>query len=137
EVCGGPVRSSPQARHLDAVMREFGLGESYALLVRPGDDTVGLSRREVLERVRSSTLLLNVMGFLNDEEILAATPRRVFLDIDPGFPQMWKALGLADPFAGHDAFVTIAENIGKPTCSIPTCGLEWLTTRQPIVLEEW
>jgi len=41
------------------------------------------------------------------EELRAPVPLRVFLDIDPGFPQMWHALGLADPFAGHDAFVML------------------------------
>ena len=49
------------------------------------------------------------MGYLDDEEILAASPIRVFLDIDPGFPQMWHELGLADVFQGHDRFVTIGE----------------------------
>jgi hypothetical protein len=61
----------------------------------------------------------------------------VFLDIDPGFGQMWHELGLVDIFQGHDDFVTIGENIGRPGCSIPTCGLAWITTRQPVVLELW
>src|SRR5262245_56558674 len=77
------------------------------------------------------------MGFLNHEKILAAARRRIFLDIDPGFGQMWHALGLRDIFHGHDAHVTIAENIGQPSWGIPTCGLEWTTTRQPVVLEQW
>ena len=81
--------------------------------------------------------LINVMGFFNDGEILAAAPRRVFLDIDPGFGQMWQASGLHDTFRGHDAYVTIAENIGEPECTIPACGLPWITTRQPVVLSEW
>ena len=50
---------------------------------------------------------------------------------------MWRELGLRDALAGHDAYVTTAGNIGKPGCSIPTCGLEWITTRQPIVLDDW
>jgi hypothetical protein len=50
---------------------------------------------------------------------------------------MWQALGLADVFTGHDAWVTIAENMGRPGCKIPTCGLDWLTTRQPVFLEAW
>jgi hypothetical protein len=33
--------------------------------------------------------------------------------------------------------VTIAENIGEPSCRIPTCGLDWITTRQPVVLSQW
>ena len=89
------------------------------------------------QEVRDSTLLLNVMGFLRDEELLGLASKRVFLDIDPGFPQMWHALGLHDAFVGHDAFVTIGTNIGQPACVIPTCGLTWITTPQPIVLERW
>ena len=77
------------------------------------------------------------MGFLNDEEILASARRRIFLDIDPGFGQMWHALGLHDMFGRHDAYVTIAANMGQPSCGIPTCGLDWVTTRQPVVLDEW
>jgi hypothetical protein len=127
----------PRVRRLGQVLDEFGLGDSFALLGGPAAETVGLPRAAVLERARRSRLLLNVMGYLDDEELLAAVPLRVFLDIDPGFPQMWSALGLADVFPGHDAYVTIAENIGKPGCSIPTCGLDWRTTRQPVVLEHW
>lgn len=78
-----------------------------------------------------------VMGFLDDEEILAAAPTRVFLDIDPGFGQMWQTLGLHEMFRGHDTFVTIGENIGQATCTIPTCGLNWITMRQPVVLDAW
>jgi hypothetical protein len=77
------------------------------------------------------------MGFLDDEEILGGAPRRVFLDIDPGFGQMWRELGLADLFVGHDDYLTIGENIGQPDCHIPTCGLDWITTCQPVVLDHW
>ena len=50
---------------------------------------------------------------------------------------MWREQGLHDAFAGHEIFVTIAEKIGRPGCRIPTCGLEWVTTRQPVVLDQW
>jgi hypothetical protein len=62
---------------------------------------------------------------------------RVFLDIDPGFGQMWQELGLHTTFHGHDRYVTVGENLGQPCCTIPTCGIDWITTRQPIVLEHW
>jgi hypothetical protein len=62
---------------------------------------------------------------------------RAYLDIDPGFGQMWLALGLHDMFAGHDAYVTIGERIGAPDCTVPACGLDWITTPQPVVLEHW
>jgi hypothetical protein len=121
---------------IDAIMREFGLDGAWSVVL-DGGRHAGLERDRVLEHVRGSELLLNVMGFLADEELLAAAPRRVFLDTDPGFGQMWHALGLADVFAGHDAHVTIGERIGRPGCTIPTCGLDWITTPQPVVLDRW
>ena len=132
-----PIEGSWNVRYALDVVRRFGLGGAYSLLCDGGARTIGLDRAHVLDRVRASAALFNVMGFLRDEEILAAAPRRVFLDIDPGFGQMWEALGLCQMFRGHDAFVTIGENIGKRDCPIPTCGLPLLTTRQPIVLDEW
>src|SRR5205085_10388295 len=35
------------------------------------------------------------------------------------------------------AYYTIAENIGTSGCRIPTVGLDWRTTRNPVVLEQW
>jgi Glycosyl transferases group 1 len=128
---------SLNVRYLADVMRRFGLDRDFSVLCDGGANTIGLTRERLIERVRSSAALINVMGFLNDDEILAAAHRRIFLDIDPGFGQMWQALGLRDIFHGHDAHVTLAENIGQPSCGIPTCGIEWTTTRQPVVLEQW
>lgn len=138
-----PPAVSRNRRYFDAVMGRFGLAEASSLLLtedgggRASASLSGLSRDEVLRRVRDAELLINVMGFLDDPEVLDAARRRVFLDIDPGFGQMWRELGLADLFAGHHDFVTIGRNVGEPGCAIPDCGLSWVTTAQPVVLEHW
>jgi hypothetical protein len=132
-----PPDESLNLRYLREVLGRFGLGGAFAVVCDGGRRFLGLPRAQVLERTRRSAFLLNVMGFLKDEEVLASAPRRVFLDIDPGFGQMWKELGLHDPFAGHDDFVTIGENVGRPGCEVPTCGLAWVTTPQPVVLDHW
>ena len=119
------------------IMRAFGLEGHFSLIYGKGEQVIGVPRSEVIERTRTAAALINVMGFLDDAEILGAAQRRVFLDTDPGFGQMWCDLGLANLFTGHDDYVTIAENIGKPECAIPTCGLDWITWRQPIVLDQW
>src|SRR5262245_8731737 len=62
-----------------------------------GRPCVGLPRWEVVERVKRAALLLNINGFMRDEEILGAARTRAFLDIDPGFGQMWHCLGLDEP----------------------------------------
>ena len=133
--CG--VAESANLEYFLSVMRGFGLGDAFSLDYNRGERVFGLSRRTVVERLKHCTFLLNVMGFLTDETLLAAAPRRVFLDTDPGFGQMWCDLGWADLFAGHNDYVTIAENIDQPDCGIPSCGLKWLTWRQPIVLDQW
>jgi hypothetical protein len=132
-----PPERSRGLCYLVEVMERFGLKESFALFDDRGQSLAGQSRGKVLEQVRRSACLLNVMGYLRDDAILGQAPRCVFLDIDPGFGQMWKELGLADVFAGHDAYVTIGENIGQPDCAIPLCGLHWIATPQPVVLEHW
>jgi len=81
-------------------------------------------------------VVLNVMGHLQRGEH-AEGAARVFLDIDPGYPQMWRELGLADMLDGHDRFATIGQNIGRAGCAIPDCGLDWVTTPPPVALAEW
>jgi hypothetical protein len=138
EMCEGAIESSEHLRYFTGVMDRFGLADSFSLLDREtGHAVAGLGRREVLRRAGEAAFLLNVMGFLDDEEILGQVQRRVFLDLDPGFGQMWLELGLADIFHAHDDFVTVGENVGRAGCSIPTCGLHWIATRQPVVLELW
>lgn len=131
------VEESVNLAYLRNVMERFGLGNDFALFYDRGEQVFGRSRAEVRERTRGSDVLLNFMGFFDDEEILAAAPLRVFLDTDPGFGQMWQDLGLATMFTGHDRYVTIGENIGRADCAIPTCGIDWITTKQPVVLDEW
>jgi len=125
-----------QERWLAAVLGEAGLGGCWAALTASGE-TVGRRRADVLDHVRASELLVNVMGYLDDEELLAAAPRRVFLDLDPGFPQMWRSLGLHDAFAGHDDVVTVGTRVGQPGSAVPTCGLRWIPTLPPVDVGSW
>lgn len=130
-----PERSE-NVRYLAAVMDRFGLGGDWCVMDTGGATLAGLPREEVLRRVRGAPLV-NVMGFVEDPAVLEAASLRVFLDIDPGVGQIWRELGLHDAFAGHDRFVTIGERLGRPECPLPTCGLDWITTPQPVVLDLW
>ena len=136
---GGPsdVEGSWNVAYLADVMERFGLSKSWALLHDGGRSVLGIGDAALERALSSAALLLNVNGFVNHERVLDQVPVRAYLDIDPGFGQMWRALDLHDPFAGHDAFVTIGERIGRPDCTIPTNGLDWITTPQPVVLDEW
>ncbi len=132
----GPAQET-RLRNFFSTLDRFGFDGDVAVVERGSTESHGLPRQELLARCRRSVALINIMGFLDDEELLEACDLRVLLDIDPGFGQMWKALDLADVYTGHERFVTIAENIGRPECTVPTCELEWITTRQPIALDLW
>jgi hypothetical protein len=120
------LEKSDEARYLVDVMERFGLGESF-----------GRSRRAVLDFARGADLVLDFMGFSGDEVVLGAARRAVFMDIDPGFGQLWKELGLHDPFAGYDDHVTVGVRIGEAGCAVPTCGHRWIPIRPPVVLDRW
>jgi hypothetical protein len=75
---------------------------------------------------------------LTDPELLGPIPRRAYLDVDPGFVQLWaSALAIDMRFEGHTHFVTVGLSIGDPACPVPTCGHEWVKTVPPVVLSEW
>jgi glycosyltransferase involved in cell wall biosynthesis len=131
-----PGMSGDGLAYLAEEMERFGLGGEWSVLL-PEGQSAGLPRAEVERRLASADFLLNVMGYLEDEELLALPPLRVFLDIDPGFGQMWRELGLADPFAGHDRFVSVGLEVGEAGCEVPDCGLEWIPTVPPVALACW
>ncbi len=131
------VEDSENVRYLAEVMNRFGLGDRWAVLCDGGARSLGMSRAALDRAASDAELIINVNGFTDDEVVMSSVGLRAYLDIDPGFGQMWRALGLHDMFAGHDAYVTIGERIGRADCTIPTCELEWITTAQPVVLAEW
>jgi hypothetical protein len=67
---------------------------------------------------------------------LQEIPIRVYLDEDPAFTQIRL---LTDEKArrrarAHNVFATFGENIPRGTARLPTAGLPWLATRQPVYL---
>lgn len=81
-------------------------------------------------------LLVNVSGNLRAPALLRRFRRRAYVDLDPGFTQIWHARGALD-LAGHDVYFTVGENVGRPGCPIPTSGMRWHATRPPVVLDDW
>jgi len=133
-----PLALSTNAAYFRQVMAEFGLAEKAALLLTGTRQTVGLSYRQLGEVAHRADVLINISGMLTDEELTGAIPVRVYLDLDPAFTQLWHAAqGIDMHFANHSHFVTIGRAIGQPDCDVPTCGLNWITTNQPIVLAHW
>jgi hypothetical protein len=100
----------------------------------------------VREFCRTADILLNVSCSATLRDEYRAIPVRALLDTDPMFTQIQYFTGasmcggpgqMRDMVASHTHFFTLGENVGSPDCRIPTLGLQWHPTRQPIVLRLW
>jgi hypothetical protein len=120
------------------IMERFGLAGSAALVYEGGEQVDGMAYAELLDVAASADLLVNISGHLTLEPLLRRLRRKAYIDLDPGFTQFWDMADSDGPrLAGHDYYFTIGENIGVSGCPIPTGGIRWHPTRQPIVLEQW
>jgi len=108
-----------------------------ALLAREGEETVGLSYTQLFGFARGADLLLNVSGMLRDERLLEAVPVRAFLDLDPGFNQVWQATGTEMGIDRHTHCVSVGVRIGAEDCPIPTLDRDWIPTLPPVALAHW
>jgi hypothetical protein len=137
-VRGPSLAASENASYFRAVVDEFGLGGRAALLDETTHETVGVDYDSLREAAARADVLLNVSGMLTDPALLAPIQRRVYLDLDPAFIQLWHSKYAIDMrFDSHTHFVTVGLALGTASCPVPTCGREWITTTQPIVLEKW
>jgi len=134
---GAALNESINAAYFRQVGSDFELGDCAALLLAGSRSTVGLSYARLCEIAGEADLLINISGMLADENLLQKIPVRAYLDLDPAFIQIWHTQGIDMRFAGHTHFVTIGLAIGQPDCPVPTSGLSWITTPQPMVLAHW
>jgi hypothetical protein len=111
------------------------LGVEGALL--QGDTLHGCERRELLDRLDAAALLVNLGGHLRDRELLRRPKVRAFVDLDPGYTQIWHAQGHDVGLAGHDHYFSVGANVGGRNWTLPSGDVDWRPIRQPVVLEEW
>jgi hypothetical protein len=126
---------SENLRYFQRVMADAGLAGCCALLV---DDqpVFGVGQAELAD-IASGSVFFDIMGCLRDHPLAERAATRVFIDIDPGYTQLWRTLGYADLLIGHEHFVTVGQCVGEPTSSVPDCGVTWIPTPPPICLERW
>src|SRR5262249_6857297 len=103
-----------------------------------GEATFGMSLDRLVELCRGTDLLLNISAHIKTERLLGAIRRRVYVDQDPVYTQLWHAVYGKDlTFSAHEVFVTVGLNIGTPRTPIPDCGVRWHHALPPVVLEDW
>jgi hypothetical protein len=120
----------------DAMARDFGFEGRYCILYDGGARGFGITPKALCELVEDVDVLLNLGGPLPAESPLLRIPRRVYVDIDPGFTQIW-AHQTDMGFQDHHCFFTVGQNVGSPDFGIPTRGIDWAPTFPPVVLDLW
>src|SRR5437763_662125 len=60
---------------------------------------------------------------------------RILIEQDPAYTHLWAAEGgdPADIFGEHDLYYTVGGNVGTPRCGLPTSGIDWRPTWNPVV----
>ena len=133
-----PFARSVNREFFERTAEWFGIAERSALVCAEGHECAGLAWPELVRVAKSADLLLNLSGHLTLADLVDGVRRTAYVDVDPGFTQLWHA----DPrsrfqIGEHDFYFTIGENIGRADCLVPTCGFDWRLTRQPVVLDDW
>jgi hypothetical protein len=119
-----------------AIAREFGFDGRYCILYDGGVQGFGMTAEELRDLVEDVDLLLNLGGPLPPESPLLRIPRRAYVDLDPGFTQIW-AHQIDMGFPSYQSFFTVGQNVGRPELGIPTLGIDWTPTFPPVVLDLW
>jgi len=115
-------------------LRRHGLGGRYCLLYQKTPESahdldalrcIGISKRELLDRLSGPNLLLN-LSYSIHPPLLLKFERRIFCDLDPSEIFFWMTrMELGQSL--HHEFWTIGLNINSVDCRLPKNSLNWKT----------
>lgn len=143
-----PVKMEPSAdcshntAYLGKVMEKFGMGDRWIYRNVADEKYHGVGSAQEAEKIiASADVLANVSGACWLRPETSAIPLKLFLDGDPMFTQIGLANDPASEYAkrvaAHERHFSFGLNIGEAGCEVPTAGLHWRPTVQPIALDYW
>ena len=136
-----PARESVNRAYFERVLTASAFADRAALICDAGGTLdgatiLGCTAAELRDLSSDASLLVNISGHLTAGGLKTRFRRRAYIDLDPGYTQLWHAqCPVAARLGGHDLFFTVGERIGTPNCLLPTGGVPWQPIRQPIVLD--
>jgi hypothetical protein len=137
----GAMHVTPEAgvAFAGAFFEQFGYGDKWVFWDAERDEFHGLTRGATASLLHETRVLITLAPV---NRLPRCTPRqtKLFIDIDPAYTQLRAAQGdsaLREILEEHDLHFTIGENIGTASCPVPTLGMEWRPTRQPVATHWW
>ena len=129
---------SIQRDYFAHMMTAFCLAGQSSLLYSGGDQYWGASLQELSHFAHDADALIAIGGFPPCPDVLRVVKKRIYIDQDPVYTQLWSAVYDVDLGLAHaDELFTVGLNIGAPGCPIPTCGRRWHKLLPVIDLEFW
>jgi hypothetical protein len=121
-------------RAVRALFAEHGIEAPACYVDRESGAVAGAAWEDVKRMLAASDLLVNVGGVSWLPEFRLAR-RRALIDMDPLFTQVGRFA--RESLGEYHAHFSYGANIGRPGCSVPTCGIDWLPALPPVVPEAW
>lgn len=122
-------------------LERHGFGERWICRCAiPKAASFGNSLVPLEELYATADLALNVTGAQQIRDEHASLSRRVYVQSDPFALQVAAENGRGrarEQIGRHTDFFTFGELVGTPQCDLPTAGVQWRPTRQPVALELW
>ncbi len=130
------------AKLLRKIAREFGFKDRWSYRARylRSDPGAGLSRQKLRELYRDADAVLNVCGAQELHDEVRKNPCLIYIESDPGLEQVRVDQSDQKTLAhlrGYQRLFTFGENVGTKGFPVPSRGLRWLPTRQPVVTDFW
>jgi hypothetical protein len=137
------------ARYLADAIATLSPTLAVAWSVRGPDGVVHGQEADAVRRAcTGADLFLNVSGASRLRDDYRGARVLAFVDTDPGYSQARAVAverGTVDPqmqdaveiMRAHDVFFSLGEHLGAADCAIPSAGIRWRPTRQPILLDRW
>lgn len=138
--------SSDSIQYLKETMEKFGLGDRWAYRDIASGKWFGIADAKRNDIFKTADVFLNISESIWMRDEYLNIPVRILLDSDPMFTQVqyWnddepeKSREIINKrFSNYSHLFSFGENINAGDCRIPTYGLKWQVTRQPVCLDYW
>lgn len=125
---------SPQEEFWHDTVAEFGLTNRQCLVIDGKSPDLAAFR----EFAAGADLFLNYSGQFKKLDLLGNHVAKCYLDVDPGFTQLWaETCGSDMNFAGHDLFFTVGSNFRSPNLRLPRTAEDWIPLCTPCPADYW
>lgn len=125
---------SPQEEFWHETAAEFGLADRHCLIIDGKSPDLDAFRDFCAE----ADFFLNYSGQFKRLDLLGERMTKCYLDVDPGFTQLWaETCGTDMNFAGHDLFFTVGTNFGSRELRLPPTRQDWIPLVPPVAGAYW